>query len=450
MANTVTVPGHPILGNLREFRADRAEMQLRLAREYPEAARLRFGVVRALLIQSPALAYEVLATKNASFTKTPGLTTFLKPMLGTGLLTSEGEYHGTQRKLIAPAFAYRRVAAYASTMAERAEKVEIREGKTVDVADELMRLTLKIVGKTLFNVEVAEEADTFGSAVTIAMENVMTQLTSLVPLPPIVPTPRNLRTRRAAKSLDAIVYRIIADRRRHRGDRGDLLSVLLDARDEQGVGMTDREVRDEAMTLFLAGHETTANALAWALYLLAKNLDKRAKLEAEVDSLGHAPAYEELEKLPYTLAVLKESMRLYPPAYLIARRAIEPVTIGETHVKKNTIVMVNVLGIQRRADLFPEPESFAPERFLGDFEKQLPRCAYFPFGAGPRVCIGTHFALMEGHVLLAALLRRFRFDLVDPKAKIEMDSLVTLRPRGGVMMRTTQRPASARRSQAAC
>jgi cytochrome P450 len=192
------------------------------------------------------------------------------------------------------------------------------------------------------------------------------------------------------------------------------------------------------MTLFLAGHETTANALAWALYLLARHPEAQAKVEEELDRLGRAPSYDDLKQLPYTLAVLKETMRLYPPAYILARRAIENVVIGDHALPKNTIVVVNVLGIHRRADSFPDPDAFRPERFLGDAEKQLPRCAYLPFGAGPRVCIGNHFATMEGHVLLATILRRVRLTRTSD-AEVDVEPLITLRPKGGIAMRVTVR-----------
>lgn len=441
------VAGDPLIGSLREFRRDRTALQLKIAREHGDLARVRLGVFTPVMVQSPALAHEVLATKNDSFVKTLGLTVFLKPMLGEGLLTSEHGYHDRQRKLLAPAFAFRRVSSYAATMAERAARLKVPSGE-FDAAEMLMRLTLEIVGKTLFDVEVAGNADTFGEAVTVAMESFMAQITSLVPIPPQIPTPTNLRTRRAAKSLNDIVYRIIRDRRREGRDHGDMLGMLLETKDEAGVGLDDRQVRDEAMTFFLAGHETTANALAWTLYLLAKNPNARAKLEAEVDALGSDPSYEDLAKLPYTLAVLKESMRIYPPVYLIARRVFRDTTVGGHAMKKNQMAMVNVLGIHRRPDLYPDPLEFRPERFLDDAEKKLPRCGYMPFGAGPRICIGNHFAMMEGHVLLATMLRRHRFELADPRLEARMEPLVTLRPRGGLRMKAVQRPASAIFSQA--
>ncbi|MBN9165530.1 MAG: cytochrome P450 [Myxococcales bacterium] len=266
----------------------------------------------------------------------------------------------------------------------------------------------------------------------------MGQLGSVLPLPPMIPSPQNLRYKRAVARLDDVVYRIIRERRAEGADRGDVLSMLLHARDEEGASMTDRQVRDEAMTLALAGHETTANALAWTFYLLARHPEVRARMESEIDALGHAPTYDDLKKLPYTLAVFKEAMRLYPPAYILGRRPIEDTSIGEYRVRRNSIVLVSVMGIHRRPDVWSDPERFDPERFLGEREKQLPRCAYMPFGAGPRICIGNHFALMEGHVVLATIARRVRFDLASA-APVELDPLVTLRPKGGMHMRARVR-----------
>jgi cytochrome P450 len=432
--------GHPVLGHLQAFRKDRVGMQLRVAREQPEIAKLRVGFIPTVMIGSPAMAHEVLATKHASFVKAPGLAVFLRPLLGNGLLTSERAVHARQRRLIAPAFAHKRIASYASTMAERSDRfaASLTDGCVLDLAESIMKVTLEIVGKTLFDAEVGSNADAVGNAVTVAMNCAMTQVSSLVPIPPFVPTPLNLKNRRAVAQLDAILYRIIRERRAQGGDRGDLLSMLLATQDEDGGSMSDAQIRDESMTLFLAGHETTANALSWAMYLLAKNPEARARLEAEVDALGRVPSYDDLKQLPWTLAVLKETLRLYPPAYILARRTIEDVTIGRHVIKKHTIVLVNVLGIHRRPDLYAAPEDFDPARFLGDADKQLPRCAYLPFGAGPRICIGNHFALMEGHVVLASLLRRLRFDLVSD-VPIGLDPLVTLRPRGGVRMKVTVR-----------
>ncbi|MBX3206740.1 MAG: cytochrome P450 [Labilithrix sp.] len=431
------IPGRPILGHLASFRNDRVGMLLRLAKTHPDIVEMPMGLVRrVVVVSSPSLANEVLSTKQSAFVKAPGLAVFLRPVLGGGLLTSEHEVHERQRKLLAPAFAHKRIASYAATMAERAERfaTTLREGEPLDLAEAMMRLTFEIVGKTLFDAEVVSDASAVGDALTTAMEVAMGQLGAVIPLPPMIPSPQNLKYKRAVARLDEVVYRIIRERRAEGGDRGDVLSMLLDARDEDGTAMTDRQVRDEAMTLFLAGHETTANALSWTFYLLARHPDARARMEAELDALGRVPSYEDLKQLPYTLAVFKEAMRLYPPAYVLGRRSVADATIGEHLVRKSSIVLVSILGIHRRSDLWPDPETFDPGRFLGDKEKQLPRCAYMPFGAGPRVCIGNHFALMEGHALLATVARRVRFEPTSAEPA-ELEPLVTLRPKGGLAMR---------------
>ncbi len=439
LSSTVDIPqlsSTSLLGHLPAFRDDRAGFLLRVADRAPGAAMLRVGIFSAVSVSSPELAHEVLQAKAASFVKSPGLSIFLRPLLGNGLLTNEGSDHARQRRLLAPAFAHKRVASYAATMAERAERTAegLADGERIDAAETMMRLTLEIVGKTLFDAEVGSDAAAVGEALTTAMELAMGQMASLFPLPPAIPSPSNLRSRRAVARLDEVVYRIIRERRGKHEDRGDVLSILLSAKDEDGTTMTDEQIRDEAMTLFLAGHETTANALTWALYLLARHPDVQSRVEREVRELGLPPTHADLERLPLTLATLKEAMRLYPPAYMIGRQARADVAIGSHHVKKGQIVVVNVLGIHHRSDLWPDPTRFDPERFMNGGEKALPRCAYLPFGAGPRVCIGNHFALMEGQVILATLLRRARFHLLRDEPP-ELEPLVTLRPRFGLPMR---------------
>jgi cytochrome P450 len=445
------VAGRPVIGHLMEFRANRTAVQLRTARSHPDAAKLRLGVFDVVMVSSPAMAHDILATQAEAFTKSLGLSVFLRPILGDGLLTSERENHTRQRRLIAPAFTLKRIAAYAATMGARAQQAlgALREGDRIDASELMMRLTLEIVGKTLFDAEVGTDAEAVGDAITEVMQNTIQTLSSIVPVPPRVPTPRNLRSRRARAKLDAIIYRLIAARRASPGDRGDVLSILLAARDEDGTTMTDEQVRDEAMTLFLAGHETTANAMAWAIYLLAKNPAVRARAEQETAHLAGRTdpvTHEDLKALPYTLAILKETIRLYPPVYVMGRRSSREVVVrgaeggGDTRVPKHTNVLINVLGIHRRPELYPDPDRFDPERFLGDREKQLGKCAYMPFGDGPRVCIGNHFALMEGHIILATLLASRRLDLDRPQERIATEPLITLRPRGGVPVRVSSRP----------
>jgi cytochrome P450 len=268
-------------------------------------------------------------------------------------------------------------------------------------------------------------------------------------LPPAVPSPGNLRAREAVRRLDLVVFRLVHERRAVAEQRDDLLSMLLLAHDEDdGSGMTDAQVRDELMTILLAGHETTANALSWAFYLLAKHPEVRDRLEAELSAvLGERPpTYADLRSLPYSLQVLKETMRLYPPAYLVTRRAARPVTIGPAAVQKNEIVVVDILGMHRRPDLYEDPLRFKPERFAPDAEKARDRHAFLPFGGGPRVCIGNQFALMEGQMALARLSQRFRFELAEGDGDIEGEPLLTLRPKGGVPVRVVPRSLLTARS----
>ncbi|MCC7534924.1 MAG: cytochrome P450 [Deltaproteobacteria bacterium] len=438
-----------MIGSLLEFRNRRIALQHRVAREYGDIARLRMGVFDVVMVSSPELAHEVLVEKDDAFVKSHGLSLFARPLLGNGLLTSERAFHRKQRRMMAPAFVQKRIAAYADVMAERAERSVDRmlESDRFDLADEAMRTTLEIVAKTLFDAEVGAEASEIGEALTEAMERIMGALLALVPMPPAVPTPNNLRMKRAIARLDRTVYRLIRERRERGEDRGDVLSMLLASRDDDdGSGMDDRQVRDEAMTVFLAGHETTANALVWSFYLLAKHPAARARMETEIDDAlrGRVPRFADLRSLPFTLSVVKEAMRLFPPAYVLGRRAERDVSIGGHSLSKGQVVMINVAGIHRRPDVHARPDVFDPDRFTPEREKALPRNAYMPFGAGPRICIGNHFALMEGQILLATYVRRLRLELVDPALEADTDPLITLRPKGGMPMRAVPRaPRSA-------
>jgi len=437
------VRGRPVVGSLLEFRADRVALLRRIARDHGDVARMKLGFFPILIVSSGPVAHEVLVEKNDAFVKSAGLSIFARPVLGDGLLTSEHAVHKRQRRMMAPVFAQKRIAGYGDVMVDKTEVcargIEAAREKrsVVDLSEEMMRLTLDIVGKTLFDAEMAGHAAPIAEALTVSMRQMMRSITRVVPIPPAVPTPGNLRMRRAVKGLDDIVYEMIRERRASGHDPGDMLSMLLATRDaDDGTALTDAEVRDQAMTIMLAGHETTANALAWTFYLLARSPAVRARMEAELrDVLGDRRATAaDLKALPYTLQVFKESMRLYPPAYMIGRRATREVSVGGARVKKGQIVLINVLGLQRRADVFPDPDRFDPERFAEGREKQLPPLAYMPFGGGPRVCIGIQFALMEGHLVLATLARRFRFELAGHAATgdLEGEPLVTLRPKGGL------------------
>ena len=435
--------GRPLLGNLLEFRENRLRLLTRLIPECGDAAEMRFGPVPVLALGSSELAEALLVDHAGDFVKSRGLA-LARVLVGDGMLTSERDVHRRQRKLIAPGFRHARIAGYADAMVELAEEAHAgwRDGSVVNVAGEMMRLTLAIVARTLFGARVDAEAEEIGEALTVALRWVVDAVSRPVNPPLWVPIRRNREMSRAIARLDETVYRLIRARRRSREDRGDVLSMLLAAQDEDdGTRMTDAQVRDEVMTLFLAGHETTANALSWTWLLLAKHPEVYARMREEVDSVlgGRPPAQSDLANLPFTLQVLKEAMRLYPPAYIVGRQAVRDVYLRGLRVPKGRIVLVNIYGIQRRAEYFPEPERFLPERFSPERERALPRFAYLPFGGGSRICIGNHFALMEGHLVLAALARRVVFEVSHDDGNVEPEPLVTLRPKGGVWLRVRRR-----------
>jgi len=444
------IPGLPIVGILPAIRRDRVGFQIEMPRRYGPLAKLHLPWGRrrtVVLVTSPELVAELLVEREDALIKAPGLSVFGKPLFGNGLLTAERDFHKRQRRMMAPMFVQKRIAAFAEEMARRAEMAtaRFRDGETLDFAEETMRVTLEIVGKTLFDAELAGDAAAVADALSECLHYIIESVQTLLPLPPSVPTPRNLRYRRAIAQLDEIVFRMIRERRASGRDHGDLLSMLLAAQDEEGSGgMDDQQVRDELMTIFLAGHETTANALAWTFYELSLNPHVRVRLEEEMDrvlgagSSARAPKLADLPQMPYALAVLKEAMRMHPPAYMIGREATRDVALGGHTFGKHTIFLVNIIGIHHSPKLYPDPERFEPTRFLGEAEKKLPRHAFMPFGAGSRICIGNHFALMEGHLLLTAFASKVRLDLA-PGVRVKPEPLVTLRPKGGMPMRVRVR-----------
>jgi cytochrome P450 len=343
---------------------------------------------------------------------------------------------------MAPPFQHRNVARYGETMVEYTERVQAgwRDGSTIDVDHEMTALTMSIVGKTLFDTDVLSETDELGGAITAALQYMQYTLDHIFPIPLSIPTARNRRTHQALALIDQRMHAMIADHRNV--DKGDLLSLLLQARYDDGSAMSDQQVRNEALTVFMAGHETTANTLAWGFYLLATHPQIYTKLQDEADRVlgGRAATVADLPNLPYSLQVFKESMRLYPPAYSIGRMALRPVNIGGYQLKKNDIIMVSSYTMHRRPEFFgPTPNEFNPDHFTPENEKRLPRYAYLPFGAGPRVCIGNQFALMEGQLLLATLAQRVTFELV-PGQEIVPQPVFTLRQKNGCKVVVHRRP----------
>jgi cytochrome P450 len=447
------VPSRHLLGHLPALRRDSIGWLRRIASVHPDLSRARLGVVELIVVSQPELVQEILVDQADAFEKTAGLKVFAAPVLGDGLLRLEGSTHRARRRMLAPMFMPRRVAGYAQVMVEQAEHAARRMAQLgeVDVADETMRVTLQIVAKTLFDAELASDTEQIAAAITEAMHCMMRALTGVVPLPPQVPSPTNRRMHAAVRRLDAVVYRIIAQRRSQtpRAGEGDLLSLLLRLRDAgDGSALTDKDVRDEVMTLLLAGHETTGTALAWTLELLSLHPDVREQVEREVDGVlaSEALGAESLSRLSLTQQAIKEAMRLRPPAYEISRRATRDVSLGGHRLRKGTWLLINTVGMHHRPDLFPAPDVFMPERFSPERERALPRHAYLPFGAGPRVCIGSHFALMEATLILATFVHQLRFQ---PRyaGATPMAPLLTLRPATGMRMRVCPRGASSGRSE---
>ena len=417
----------------------------RMAREYGDIVGFRSATQRVFLLNHPDYVRDLLVTHHERFIKGRALQR-AKRLLGNGLLTSESEFHRRQRRLAQPAFHRQRINAYGRVMVELASKTSERwrDGQMLDISGEMMRLTLAVVGKTLFDADVESDADEVGAALTDVMELFGYLMLPFSEFLERLPLPPQRRFARARARLDAIIYRIIEERRLSGRDRGDLLSMLLFAVDEEGdrTGMTNEQLRDEVMTLFLAGHETTANLLTWTFHLLAENPEAEDALHAELDAVlegGRTPTVEDLQALRYTEMVVAETMRLYPPAWAIGRLAIADHEVGGYRIPKGALVLVSPYVMHRDPRFFPEPQRFRPERFTQEAKEARPQFAYFPFGGGVRRCIGEGFAWTEGALLLATLARRWRLRPA-PGHAVRAQPRITLRPgKGGVPMTLERR-----------
>lgn len=414
---------------------------------YGDIVGFRLGGWPAWLLNHPDLAEQVFVTHNRSFVKHRFFWRHVGSLFGDGLLTAEGDFWLRERRLVQPAFHRDRIAAYGRVIVELAEQTAAgwHAGDTRDLHAEMMELTLRIVVRTLFGVEAPSDVSALGRAFDVAVREIAARFRRPFRIPDAVPTPGNLRYRRALRMLDRFIARVIAERRRSRDDRGDLLSMLLTAQDVDGTSMTDRQVRDEAITLFLAGHETTALALSWAWMLLSQNPEADAKLthELEVALDAGSPGTADIPRLPYTQAVVQESLRLYPPAWVIGREAAAACQLGGRDVTVGTTVFVSPWVMHRDPRFYDRPEKFYPDRWLDDeMRTRLPRYAYLPFGAGPRVCIGNGFAMTEAILILATLASRFRPRLAATQT-IAPFPTITLRP--GAPMWMTLAAAESRR-----
>jgi cytochrome P450 len=430
--------------NFIAFRRDPLTFLQAASRALGDVVYFKMGPQNVYLLNHPDYIKDVLVTHNQNFIKGRALQRS-KRLLGEGLLTSEGEAHRRQRRLAQPAFHKKRVATYGVMMTDFAERTSARwsDGETLDVSQEMMRLTLGIVGKTLFDADVESEAQEIGESLSALMELFNAMLLPFSELLEKLPLPQNRRFVTAKERLDATIYRMIDERRRTGEDRGDLLSMLLLAQDEEGdgKGMTDQQVRDEALTIFLAGHETTANALTWTWYLLSQNPDVEAKLHEELNSVlkgNRVPTFEDVPKLRYTEMVLAESMRLYPPAWAIGRLALNDYEVGGYKVPAGSLVLMSQYVMHRDERYYQDPTHFDPERWTTEARDSRPTYSYFPFGGGPRRCIGEGFAWMEGILLISSLARNWRMRLV-PNHPVETRPVITLRPKHGMRMTLSRR-----------
>jgi cytochrome P450 len=425
-----------------------------LARTHGDLVAYRMGGEHVFFVNTPHDIRGILVTSNGNFLKGRGLEG-ARRLLGRGLLTSEGALHLRQRRLMQPAFHRERVAAYGRTMVEHADRMRQAwtDGSTLDVAQEMSRLTLSIAGKTLFDLDVESQAAEVGRALTDVMESFWTAMLPFAELLERLPIPQLRRAKAARSRLDAMIYAMIAERRASLGDRGDLLSMLLLARDEDRAegdarGMADEQVRDEAMTILLAGHETTANALTWTWYLLSGAPEVERRLHEEVDRVlqGRTPKVADIASLPFVERVVTESMRLYPPAWIVGRRAIEPYSIGGYVAPARALFVMSQWVMHRDARYYPDPGRFDPDRWTPEFRASLPRFAYFPFGGGPRQCVGESFAWMELALVVATLAQQWSLRLV-PGHPVVPQPLVTLRTKHGMQMTVSRRRVITRRPQ---
>lgn len=444
MTKTVRRPrgplGLPVLGSLGSMIARPLDFLTSMTLDYGPISHARLAKNHVYVLGDPGLIEEFLVAQQKSAIKDP-ITHSLEPLIGQGLITSEGELWKRQRKLAAQPFAPKRLVSYEKPMVEAAERAfaGYRHGETRDFHAAMMTLTLEIVSQTMLGVSTGEQSERISAALEHSLDYFEERLYSWGRLlPPSFPTPKQRRFVRAKRELDQIVRSIIERCRREDGSADHLLARLVRARTDDQQGMSDQLLLDEAVTMMLAGHETTALALTFAVYLLSSNPAVAARLQAEVDELlgDRAVTAQDLEHLPYLDAVVRETLRIYPPAYAFARELVSPIELGGYSLPVGSHVIISPYGVHRNPALFSEPEQFRPERWLSN--QALPRFAYLPFGGGHRVCIGNHFAQLEAGLLLATMVQRLELSVI-PGFKLELAPVLTLRSRHGLPVRVSKR-----------
>lgn len=460
------------VGHNLELQRDRMNFLKRIAAENAPMLRIRAPGAELIVVNDPDVLHEIFLEKAKSFHKSMLVKWALYPLAGLGLFTSEDDLWKKQRKLMAPLFHHGQLQNYADDMIEctRRTMEPWKDGDTVEIAHAMTKLTMGVAGKTLFAADTFNDADAIGEALTTALEWVgeasgsfygiahlvarrliknaainspefmssrLNQTAEALSRPVWVPGEKGKELRDAIAFLDDHVQKMIDERRASAASREDLLSRLLAARDDEtSSAMSDKQVRDEVLTLFVAGHETTATGLAWSLQLLCEHPEWYARVQAEVDALPHEPKVSDLQNLAICLRVFKEALRLYPPVYMFGRQTIEPVEVGGVSLPADTVILLSPYTLHHTASIWPDPVRFDPDRFLPAAEAARSRYAWIPFGAGPRVCIGNHFAMMEAQLVLATMMRKYSFESL---THAEPETSATFRPDGAMPMRVRAR-----------
>ncbi|MGG6239778.1 cytochrome P450 [Nodosilinea sp. AN01ver1] len=433
--------GNSLAGNLLEMGADPLGFLTHCARNFDELVPMQLGLTPACLVNQPDLIEAVLRDRD-TFIKSRGFRV-LKTLLGEGLLTAEGDSWFWQRKLAQPVFHQQRIHGYGHIMVDYTRQMlqGWGDGDTLDIHREMMALTLRIVMKCIFDKDVNEgQASTVAHALDVAMDWFENKRKQGFLVWEWFPRPENIRYRQAIARMDEAIYALIQERREHLGESNDLLTMLMQAEDDAtGERMDDKLLRDEVATLMLAGHETTANALSWTWMLLSQNPQVWERLQHELETVlqGRPPAIDDLPQLSYTSNIIKESMRLYPPVSLLGREVAKDTTLGDYQIPQGMVLLLSQWVMHRSPDYFDQADQFWPERWDNNLEKSLPRGVYFPFGDGPRICIGKGFAQMEAVLLLATIAQQFRVQVV-PGFEIVPQPSITLRPETGIQVTLNQ------------